>query len=109
MGNQIFKYVPVILCNYAVFSEEQISNSVTYPELIEALREAFQAGITVPDRHHHFYEHPEEGKNSVLLLMPAWKEGKDLGVKVVTVSPENDRYKLPAIQGGLLFIMKGEN
>ncbi|MCG8475347.1 MAG: ornithine cyclodeaminase family protein [Cytophagales bacterium] len=80
-------------------TREEILKSLDYPSLIEKLREAFRIGCTVPARHHHEYENPEEGIDSTLLLMPSWEAGKHLGVKVVTVSPNNGRYGLPAIQG----------
>ena len=32
---------------------EEIDRALTYPALVEALREAFRADITVPVRHHH--------------------------------------------------------
>ena len=31
--------------------------------------------------------------------MPAWQESEVLGVKLVTVSPNNTKYNLPAING----------
>jgi ornithine cyclodeaminase len=35
--------------------------------------------------------------------MPAWDPGKDLGVKIITVSPENGKYNLPSIQGTYIY------
>lgn len=70
-----------------------------YTELIPTLKRAFQQKYIVPQRHHHDYKNPSEGVDSTLLLMPAWQEGKYLGVKMVTVSPNNGKYDLPAIQG----------
>ena len=82
-------------------SSEQINNSCQYPELIEALREAFQKEYNIPKRHHHQYPNPVEGVESTLLLMPAWDD-ENLGVKVVNVSPNNTRHNLPTIQGNYL-------
>ena len=81
------------------FSREQLESVLTYDLLIEALREAFRQNYTVPMRHHHDFKNPQEGKDSTLLLMPAWEAGKYLGVKMITVSPNNGQYNLPAIQG----------
>ncbi|WP_085906536.1 ornithine cyclodeaminase family protein [Kiloniella majae] len=78
---------------------EQVAESLDYPSLVEALREAFQSNITVPMRHHHDMEQPNGRRESTLLLMPAWESGKSVGVKLVTVSPENGEKDLPAIQG----------
>ena len=80
-------------------SKEQLEEYLDYRILIEALREAFQEKIIVPTRHHHNYQNPKEGLESTLLLMPAWQVGKYLGVKMVTVSPNNGKYNLPSIHG----------
>lgn len=73
--------------------------------LINALEQGFaEASVETPMRHHHDYENPEEGIDSTLLLMPAWRAGKDMGVKVVTVNPNNGKYALPAIQGTYLYM-----
>lgn len=79
--------------------KEEITKALDYPSLIEALRKAFIADIKVPARHHHDFKNPKEGMDSTLLLMPAWEESEAVGVKIVTVSPNNAKYNLPAIQG----------
>lgn len=83
-------------------SSKQISAHCQYPQLIEALKEAFQKEYNIPKRHHHQYPNPKEGVESTLLLMPAWDDGDNLGVKVVNVSPNNSQYSLPTIQGNYL-------
>lgn len=76
-----------------------IESNTSFPELIAALKDGFSSDeIVVPQRHHHDFSNPEVGADSSLLLMPAWKPGKESGVKIVTVSPENDRFDLPSIQ-----------
>ena len=80
-----------------------------FNSLIKTLEDGFAHGsVETPMRHHHDYENPEEGKDSTLLLMPAWRAGNDIGVKVVTVNPNNGKYDLPAIQGTYLY-MDGHN
>jgi ornithine cyclodeaminase len=83
-------------------SSEQISDHCHYPTLIEALKDAFKKEYKIPKRHHHQYPNPKEGIESTLLLMPAWDDGENLGVKVVNVSPNNSQYNLPTIQGNYL-------
>jgi ornithine cyclodeaminase len=83
-------------------SAEDIERHSDYPALIEALRSAFQKQYNIPKRHHHQYPNPKEGVESTLLLMPAWDDGENLGVKVVNVSPNNSKYNLPTIQGSYL-------
>ncbi|WP_196138767.1 ornithine cyclodeaminase family protein [Aliikangiella sp. G2MR2-5] len=80
--------------------QNTIEKVCQFDTLIPALKRAFaSATINVPMRHHHDFPNPVEGEESTLLLMPAWDPGKDLGVKMVTVSPNNGRYNLPSIQG----------
>ena len=67
------------------FAAEQVHAALGYDALIEALRVAFREGCTVPLRH----VHDVTGAGDRLLLMPAWRAGKDLGVKLVTVFPRN--------------------
>jgi ornithine cyclodeaminase len=62
-------------------------------------------------RHHHTVERPD-GAASTLLLMPAWSDfhaagtstGGYIGVKVVTVSPDNNRIGKPAVMGLYLLL-----
>lgn len=78
-------------------SADFINEHTEYPILIEKLRFAFaQDQIIVPDRHHHNFGNQE---NSTLLLMPAWQKEQDLGLKMVTVNPENTSLGIPSIQG----------
>ena len=67
------------------FSAEQVHAALGYKLLAEALREAFREGCVAPLRH----VHNVTGAGDRLLLMPAWRPGKDLGVKLVTVFPRN--------------------
>ncbi len=82
-----------------------IEANTSFEELGGILRNEFAAPeVTTPMRHHHDFPNPKEGKDSTLLLMPAWSAGKDLGVKIVTVSPKNGQYDLPSIQGNYLYL-----
>ncbi|MEO0341490.1 MAG: ornithine cyclodeaminase family protein, partial [Bacteroidota bacterium] len=76
-----------------------MTQSLPYDTLIPALKDAFEQDIEVPMRHHHDFAHPTAQQDSTLLLMPAWRVGQYLGVKVVTVAPENAQAQLPAIHG----------
>ncbi|WP_394782076.1 ornithine cyclodeaminase family protein [Undibacterium sp.] len=67
-------------------SKEQVRLALPYPELINALRDAFAAGMQAPQRHVHTVS---EDPASTLLLMPVWQAGGNMGVKLVTVAPAN--------------------
>jgi ornithine cyclodeaminase/alanine dehydrogenase-like protein (mu-crystallin family) len=86
-------------------SDNFIEEECNFKELLERLQSGFSTlEINVPMRHHHDYSNPEEGRDSTLLLMPAFQKGKDLGVKIVTVSPNNGKYDLPSIQGAYIYL-----
>lgn len=72
---------------------------MNFPELIEALRDAFSRDSYVPQRHHHDFPPASGFPGSTLLLMPAWQDQSFFGLKIVTVSPENQARQLPTIQG----------
>ncbi|MCX7381531.1 MAG: ornithine cyclodeaminase family protein [Alphaproteobacteria bacterium] len=67
--------------------------SLAFPRLIAALRAAFIAGATVPLRHRHILE----DANGTLLLMPAWRGATAMGVKIVTVYPDNGKRGLNSV------------
>jgi ornithine cyclodeaminase len=71
--------------------------------LIEALRAMFVAGCTLPDRHHHTIP-SAQGEAATLLVMPAWRPGGPIGVKLVTVFPGNGARGLPAVMGNYLLL-----
>lgn len=82
-----------------IINKNEIENILDYPSLIKALESGFKAEIQAPVRHHHEIKNPKEGVDSTLLIMPAWEESDVLGVKLVTVSPNNTKYNLPSING----------
>jgi ornithine cyclodeaminase len=84
-------------------SAAEIDGALNYPDLIAALRDAFRAGITVPLRHHHTLKRP--GADATLILMPAWHDGPGfLGVKIVSVFPENRAKGKPSVMGTYLLL-----
>ena len=62
--------------------------------LIEALDRAFAAGADVPPRAHH--DTGGAGRPGTLLVMPAWSR-TSIGVKLVTVHPDNATRGEPAV------------
>jgi len=74
--------------------------------LIEALRAMFVAGCEAPVRHHHTIA--QTGNDATLLLMPAWEaataRGGAVGIKIVTVYPDNGAKGLPAVMGNYMLL-----
>ena len=73
---------------------DQVRAALPYPALMDALRVAFAEAdqAQVPRRH----AHPLPG-DATLLLMPAWRARRQLGIKLVTVTPSNRERDLPTV------------
>jgi ornithine cyclodeaminase len=87
-----------------VVGAAEIERILTYPDLVETLREAFRAGITVPPRHHHRI--PRGTSDATFILMPAWDDSPagHIGVKIVSVFPDNAARGLPSVMGAYLLL-----
>jgi alanine dehydrogenase len=81
-----------------IVAAEDIHRTLDYPSLVEALREMFQQGCETPVRHHH------RVPGGTLLLMPAWQQEGPIGVKIVTVFPDNARRSLPSVAASFLLL-----
>lgn len=92
-------------------SADGVDRSLSFAGLVETLRVAFRDGAVQPVRHHHTIQRPD-GAASTLLLMPAWNDfekagtsdGGYIGVKIVTVSPDNNQIGKPAVMGLYLLV-----
>lgn len=88
------------------YSAAEVHAALGYPKLIDALREAFKRdGEPMPLR--QAYEVGVNGTPARLLTMPAWIRGEALGVKLVTVFPQNAERGLGAVSS-LYFLLDGQ-
>ena len=90
-----------------VLGADEVNATLSYPPLIEALREAFRGDLAVPVRHHHTV--PQPGSDATLLVMPAWTTDGEpgerfLGCKIVTVFPDNAAAGQPSLHGQYLLM-----
>ncbi len=89
-----------------VVTSAEIDRVLTFPALIDALAEAFRGSMVTPVRHHHEIERP--GAHGTLLLMPSWTgpamQDGFVGVKVVSVFPDNGARGLPSVMGSYLLM-----
>src|SRR5262249_46329707 len=84
-----------------VLGPSEVAAALDFQSTIEALRQMFRVGATTPLRQHHSLPVPGGGEGA-LLVMPAWQDGRDIGVKSGTVFPGNAAKALPAVMGGYL-------
>lgn len=84
-----------------ILDQTQTSRCLDWEALIGALDAMFKGDCVMPVRHHHTIEVPGEA-DATLLLMPAWQPGQYIGVKLVSVFPDNHLRALPAIHGSYL-------
>jgi alanine dehydrogenase len=71
--------------------------------LVTALARMFRDGCTTPVRHHHTVPVPG-APDATLLLMPAWRAGAHLGIKIVTIFPGNSQRHLPAVSAAYILV-----
>ncbi len=84
-----------------------VHGALAYAKLIPRLREAFRIGGEVPLRSHFHIDAPAEGigaagPGGTLLVMPAWQPGRHIGIKAVSVYPDNPKLGLPSVIGAYL-------
>jgi len=94
-----------------VITADEVDRLLDFPGLVATLRQAFAEGVVQPVRHHHTVDRPD-GAATTLLVMPAWtdfakagtSDGGHIGIKIVTVSPDNNSIGLPAVMGVYLLL-----
>jgi alanine dehydrogenase len=94
-----------------VIGGDEIHLLLNFSSLIDALRAMFRGRCEVPARHHHrIAPATADGTPGTLLIMPAWQAGRSLGIKIVTVFPDNARLPdtvlgaLPTVHGTYLLL-----
>ena len=96
-----------------ILSAAEVDAALDDLALIDRLDALFRAGCEMPVRHHHVVAEPTGpgSADAMLLLMPAWTRPQPggngmshLGIKVVTVFPDNGKRSLPSIYGQYLLL-----
>jgi alanine dehydrogenase len=86
-----------------IIEADATHTALDYADLVEKLRQAFIEGAEVPVRQHYTVAR-EDQSDATLLLMPAWRKGGHIVVKLLSVFPDNGTKGLPAISGQVLLI-----
>ena len=95
-----------------ILTGDEVDAALDDVALVDRLEAMFRDGCEMPTRHHHTIAAPNGpgSADATLLLMPAWTRGGPgsgagrVGIKVVTVFPDNGRRALPAIYGQYLLL-----
>jgi alanine dehydrogenase len=88
----------------------QVAARLDRRTLIDALDDAFRKPHQVPARQHYDVTPAHIGPGHAgqsggsLLVMPAWDEGTALGIKIVTVFPDNALHGLPSVCASYLML-----
>jgi ornithine cyclodeaminase len=86
-----------------LFDAERTRALLPWGPLVDAICDAFRAGCEMPAKHEHFIETPgaPDGK---LLLMPAWRVGGHIAVKVANVFPGNAARGIASVNAAVLLM-----
>jgi ornithine cyclodeaminase len=87
-----------------VLGPSEVTAALDFPSLLEALRQMFRSSdVVAPQRHRHTIEVPG-ARDGSLLIMPAWQAGRHLGIKLLTIFPDNAARNDPSLLGEYLLL-----
>lgn len=86
-----------------IINAKDVADALSYDTLIEALEYAFRDGADTPERS-SYQVVVEDGADGTLLLMPCWRTGGKLGVKIATIFPDNKEKNLPAVNASYFLL-----
>ncbi len=81
-----------------ILDDEQVTALTPWPDLVDAIRDAFRHRGVSPARHHHSVP-GKDGDDVTLLLMPAWESEGDFGIKLATIARSNASLGIPTLHG----------
>ncbi len=90
-----------------IINADSVAQALPYDRLIESLRKAFSTETISPERTQHKIK-TNGNYDATLLVMPAWKQGKNVGIKIVSVFPGNVEQNLSAVHANY-FLLDAEN
>ena len=90
-----------------IINADSVAEALPYDRLIESLRKAFSTETISPERTQHKIK-TNGNYDATLLVMPAWRQGKNVGIKIVSVFPGNVEQNLSAVHANY-FLLDAEN
>ncbi len=91
------------LNDIAIFDASDVAAAAPYRDLVEAFRAAHQAPPAVCER----IVYGPEGSSEKFMALPAWQAGESIGIKLVTIFPDNPGRGLPSVQA-VVVLFDGE-
>jgi len=76
-----------------LIDKDEVARRCAYGPLIESLAEGVLEAIESPPRSHFNPNHDA----SAVLIMPAWKPGRIMGTKIISIWPDNNARGKPAV------------
>jgi alanine dehydrogenase len=86
-----------------LISAAALAEMLAVHPLVERLRQRFRDGVQAPRRLHYPIANPDAA-DGTLLVMPAWTAGGHIGIKLVTVFPDNAQRALPSVLGSYVLM-----
>ena len=85
------------LSDITIFDADDVAAAAPYGDLVESLRAAHLAPPALCER---IVYGPGTGQN--FMALPAWQPGDAIGIKIVTIFPDNAAQGLPSVQAVVL-------
>ena len=79
-------------------STSEVCENLDFVGLIPAISHGYHNPPTAPKRIHHQITMPAQQSDGTLLYMPAWRAGDLIGIKLVSVFPDNTHRDEVALQ-----------
>ncbi|OPH38264.1 Glutamyl-tRNA reductase [Moraxella lacunata] len=79
------------------YSTQETIDALPADKLIDTIQEFFVEGCDVPLRHNHAIQDTAGDELGRFLIMPAWQAGKRLGLKTVSIFPNNNKQGLAGL------------
>lgn len=86
------------LRDITIFDGADVARAAPYAELVDALRAGHRRPPAVCER--IVYGPP--GAAEKFMALPAWQEGESIGIKLVTIFPDNPEHGRPSVQAVVL-------
>ncbi|OAU95170.1 MULTISPECIES: ornithine cyclodeaminase family protein [Moraxella] len=79
------------------YNTDQTIKALPAEQLIAAIEHLFIQGCDVPLRHNHAIQNGNNEEVGRFLIMPAWQPGRRLGLKTVSIFPNNNQQGLAGL------------